>query len=212
MWRAIGAVGGKSAVAFLQSKIEKGGPEALEAARAVQARREPQLLPMALALAGNPKTDRGVREEMFGLVEVIGGPEARDGLVKIIATDKEELVRYRAYEAALAADKAAAIGPALEALPAGASYKPEDVQDYLVKDIQKIGAPAREATVKALGSKSPVARITAVMALEHVGSRDDVAALQKLSGDKGAPKGFPAGKTVGKEAARVAATLADKKS
>ena len=61
------------------------------------------------------------------LVEKIGGVEAQRGLVHIIATDPVEMVRYRAYEAAPAAGGAQAVVPALEAFPASASYKRDDV-------------------------------------------------------------------------------------
>jgi hypothetical protein len=47
-----------------------------------------------------------VRDEMFGVVEGIGGLDAEKGLVGIISSDKDEIVRYRAFESMLAARKA----------------------------------------------------------------------------------------------------------
>jgi HEAT repeat protein len=217
LWRALGTLGGKPGTAFLVQKAQ--GPserDAVAATQALQQRRDPSLLPMALRVAGDPRANKAVRDEMFGLVEKIGGPEAERGLLHIIATDPAELVRYRAYEAALAVGKGAAIAPALEAFPEKASYKKEDVVDFLVKDITKLGPEARPALAKALASRSALARITAVLAYEaplpsdprrSLGGASDAPAVLKLAGDKGTVRGFPPGDTVGKEAARVAAIL-----
>jgi hypothetical protein len=217
MWRALGSLGGRTAGAFLMQKAAgNSGTDAVSAIQALEQRHEPALLPMALAMAGDPKANKSVREEMFGLVEKIGGPEAQRGLVRIIAADANELVRYRAYEAALAAGGAEAVVPALEAFPAKASYKKEDVVDYLVKDIAKIGRPARPALTRALASPAALARMTAVLALEaplasdpgkHLAGTADAPGVLKLSGDKGTVRGFPPGDSVGKEAARVGAVL-----
>jgi hypothetical protein len=217
LWRALGSVGGKAATAFLIQKATTGSETtAVAATQALQQRRDPSLLPMALRIAGDPKANKAVRDEMFGLAEKIGGLEAQRGLVRIIASDSNELVRYRAYEGALSVGRGEAIVPALEAFPAKASYKKEDVVDYLVKDIAKIGPDGRAGLQRALSSSSALARMTAVLAFESplpsnpkklLGGSEDAAALLKLSGDKGTVKGFPGGDTVGKEAARVAAVL-----
>jgi hypothetical protein len=221
LWRALGLVGGRAATNFLSQKAEKGFErDAIAAAQALQQRRDPTLLPLALRLAADPKINRTVRDEMFGLTEKIGGAEAQRGLLHIIATDPSEVVRYRAYEAALAAAGADAVVPALEAFPAAATYKKDDVVDFLVKDVTKLGAPARAAALKALASRAALARMTGVLALEAplgsdgkgtLGSAQDAAALAPLASDRATLKGFPAGDTVGKEAARVAAVLQKKR-
>jgi hypothetical protein len=217
LWRALGTLGGRTASAFLMQKAAGNSPQdALSAVQALEQRHEPSVLPLALGMAGDQKADKGVREEMFGLVEKIGGPEAQRGLLRIIAADPNPTVRYLAYEAALAMGGPDAILPALEALPAKAAYKREDVVDYLVKDIAKIGRPARPALARALASPSVLARMTAVLALESALAADprknlagaaDAPGVLKLSGDKGTVGGFPPGDTVGKEAARVGAVL-----
>jgi hypothetical protein len=217
LWRALGTMGGKPANAFLLEKVQKGfEKDAVAAAQALQQRRDPAVLPVALRIASDSKANRAVRDEMFGLVEKIGGLEAQRGLLHIIATDPTELVRYRAYEAVLAVGKQDAVVAALEAFPASASFKKDDVVDFLVKDITKIGAPAKAAVLKALASSNALARMTAVLALEapltsdaraSLGSAADAPAVLKLSGDRGSVRGFPAGNTVGKEATRVAGIL-----
>ncbi len=214
MWKALGEIGGKAATAFLVGRIEQGGEkDALQATLALQQSRQPALLPMALRMAGDAKVNKGLRDEMFGLAERIGGLAARDGLIAIIRGDKVELVRYRAYEAALVAGRADAIVPALEAFPAKESYKKADLIDYLAKDIEKLTKVKGEkeavtkALSKALVSTSALARMAAVLALETIGGPADAPLLAKLATDKGAVKGFDLADTVGKEAGRVAALL-----
>jgi HEAT repeat protein len=204
-YKAIGTLGGPTAVKFLEEKVT--GPdkdEALMATRALGERRDPAVLPFALKIAADPKADKTLRDEMFGVVEGIGGLDTEKGLVGIISSDKDEIVRYRAFESMLAARKADGIQPGLEAFPASATYKKVDVDDLLVKLIEKQGAAARPALVKTLASRAPLARMTAVMALEQIGRAPDAGALEKLAGDTAPVKGFPAGETVGKQAAHAA--------
>jgi hypothetical protein len=169
-----------------------------------------------LKVAGDGRANKAVRDEMFGLVERIGGGDAQQGLVHIIAADPTPMVRYRAYEAALAVGGAQALVPALEAFPASASYKKDDVVDFLVKDVTKLGPSVRPAVHRALASPAVLARMTGVLALEAplatdarqtLGSGADAPVVAKLAADRGTLKGFPTGDTVGTEAARVAAVL-----
>lgn len=217
MWVSLGLLGGATASDFLATKMQKGSHEdAVAAAKALQQSRFPAVLPVALKIAGDAKADKELRGEAFGVIEKIGGPEAQKGLLQIIAQDKNDIVRYRAHEAALEVGKAGAIVPALEAFSPKLSFKREDVVDFLVKDISKLGAQAKPQVLAALASSSPLARMTAVLALEAplsigrsqpMGGAGDVPALLKLAADKATLKGFPAGVTVGSEATRVAALL-----
>jgi hypothetical protein len=210
-YKAIGALGGPTAAKFLMGKVTgansaggRSNEEAQLATRALGERRDPTVLPFALKVAADPKADKTVRDEMFGVIETIGGLQAQKGLAEIISSDKEEIVRYRAFESMLAAGKADAIQAGLEAFPASATYKKVDVDDLLVKLIEKLGQPARPALIKTLGSRAPLARMTAAMALEQVGRAPDAPELEKLAGDSSPVKGFPAGDTVGKQATRAA--------
>lgn len=211
MWKAIGVLGGPVVVKFLEEKIQHGShDETVAAVRALQQRREPEALPFALRTAGDSKADRAVRDEMFGVVETIGGPQAKDGLVKIIQSDHDELVRYRAFESLLTVSKQDGVVAGLEAFPASATYKQVDVDDLLVKLIEKLGPPARPALLQALDSKFPLARMTAVMSLERLGQAADAGPLGKLGKDTTMIKGFPTGDTIGKEATRVAGVVRSK--
>jgi HEAT repeat protein len=205
VYKAIGAMGGPSAVKYLEEKVTGGDKEdAVLATRALGERRDGSVLPFALKIAADPKADKTVRDEMFGVVEGIGGLDAEKGLVGIISSDKDEIVRYRAFESILAARKADGIQPGLEAFPASGTYKKADVDDLLVKLIEKQGPAARPALVKTLGSRASLARMTAAMALEQMGHAPDAQALEKLASDSTPVKGFPAGDTVGKQAAKAA--------
>jgi HEAT repeat protein len=211
MWKAIGAVGGPVATKYLQDKaLGANRDEAALAVRALGQRRDPTTLPFALKVAADPKADKLIRDERCGVIEGIGGLEARRGLLSIISSDREELVRYRAFEVVLSTSKSEGIVPALDAFPAGVAYKKVDVDDLLVRLIEKLGAPARPMLIQALDSHAPLTRMTAVMALEQIGARDDAAALTKIASDSTALKGFPPGETIGKEASRVAEALKKK--
>jgi HEAT repeat protein len=220
MWLALGMLGGPTVTDYLSGKMQKGTPEeAIAAAKALQQARFPTVLPLALKIAADAKANKELRGEAFGVVEKIGGPEAQQGLVRIIAEDKNELVRYRAHEAALEAGKADAIVPALQAFSGKLSFKREDVVDFLVKDISKLGVKAKPQVLAALGSPSALARMTAILALEaplpanpkgHLGGPEDAAAVLKLADDKATIKGFRSGGTVGSEAKRVASLLQGK--
>ncbi len=217
MWLALGLLGGPTVTDYLAGKMQKGSAvEAIAAAKALQQSRFPSVLPLALKIAADAKANRELRGEAFGVVEKVGGPEAQNGLIRIIAEDRNELVRYRAHEAAIEIGKSAAIVPALQAFSGKLSFKKEDVIDFLVKDISKVGPPAKPQVLAALASPSPLARMTAILALEaplpatpkvRLGTAADVGALLKLAGDTAKIKGFPAGVSVGSEAKRVAALL-----
>jgi len=217
LWMSLGLLGGPKVTEYLASKMEKGSPEeAIPAAKALQQARFPTVLPLALKIAGDAKANKELRGEAFGVLEKIGGPEVLKGLLRIIAEDKNDLVRYRAHEAALEAGKADAIVPALQAFSGKLSFKREDVVDFLVKDISKQGANAKPQVLAALASPSALARMTAILALEapvasnpkgHLGGPEDAAAVLKLADDKAVIKGFPAGGSVGAEAKRVASLL-----
>jgi HEAT repeat protein len=208
VYKALGGLGGPTAVKYLEDKVTAADKDdALLAARALGERRDPAALAFALKIAADPKADKTLRDEMFGVVEGIGGLDTEKGLISIISSDKDEIVRYRAFESLLAARKAEGIQPGLEAFPASASYKKVDVDDLLVKLIEKQGQPARPALIKTLGSRAPLARMTAAMALEQIGRAPDAPALEKIAGDTTPVKGFPAGDTVGKQAAKTAETV-----
>jgi hypothetical protein len=209
-WAALVGLAGPEITELLRNRM-RGAPEAdaLAMAKALRARPPgPELSRLALDLAADPQVVPAVRDEMFALVESAGDAGAQERLLQIIADQAQPpAIRYRAFAAALAVGKTQAVVPALQALPAGASYQPEEVTTSLVQPVVQLGPVAREPVLGALDASSAVARLTGVLALEKLGTREDAARLSRLTRDRAAPAGFPRDASVGKEAKRVAAVL-----
>ncbi len=211
--KAIASIGGSHASAFLLDQAEHG-PESVRA-RALEAlaqgapagslAKDPTVVAAALRLAGDRKADPKSRDAAFELAEKVG-PSAVPGLIKLMSSS-EELVRWRAVEAALAAGKQAAVAPVLEALPASRGYSKDDLDSYGVHALSLLGAPAIPALKTELGSKSWVAKVTAVRALALVGRAADASALTPLEKDGTKLKGFSGGATLGSEARAAAQSL-----
>ena len=128
------SIGGPVAVKYLEDKaLGANREEAAMAVRALGQRRDPIALPFALKVAADPKADKLVRDEMFGVIEGIGGLEARKGLLAIISSDKEELVRYRAFE--WCCRRRRPTGSSRRSRPSrpAPAYKKVDVDDLLVQ-------------------------------------------------------------------------------
>jgi hypothetical protein len=206
LWQALGTMGGPKVVAFVQEKIRSGsGNEPVDAARTLnQVRRDRALLPFALEIARDVTARPAVREQMLTLAQALGGEDARKGLVALIASEPDAAFRFKVFETTVKGD-AKAILPALEAFPADRSYDPAAVRQHLVAPLTGMGWPAREGIFKALQSRSPLARMTAVLAVEKIGFDSDAAQVAKLSGDRAKVKGFPT--TIGAEATRISAAL-----
>lgn len=207
LWKALGTLGGAEAVTLASDTVKSGGPAALPAAEALASmRRDPAMLPFALEIAGKPATSDAVRTQMLKIVKTVGDENARKGVVGLIAPERDSARRYLFYKAALEIGRNQSVFPALEALPVKATYQPAEVKEHLVKPLVEMGGlESREGMWKAFESKSPVARMVAVMAMEDLGFKDDVPVLEKLKGDRARVAGLPS--TVGAEAARIAAVL-----
>lgn len=204
LWPAMGTLGGPQVLAFLQERVAQGGDDAEQAAKTLNSvRRDRSVLPFALKVARDPAAKPAVREQMLALAQSMGGDEARTGLVGMIAPEPDPAFRFKIY--GVAVKDAKAVLPALEAFPDKAIYDAAAVREHLVTPLVTMGWPAREGIFKALQSKSALARLTAVWALEKVGFDSDAAQVTKLSGDKARVKGIAS--TVGAEATRVAAGL-----
>ncbi len=210
LWAALVGLAESGTIDLLKTKL-RGAPEeqALAMARALRARAPvPELLPLALELAADQQVAPAVRQELFGVIANLGDAGAVDGLVKIIADEAQpEAIRYRAFAVALQTGKTQAVAPALQALPSGATYQPQDVTSSLVEPLVQLGPVAREPVLTVLDAGSAITRLTGVLALEKLGTREDAALLAKMTRDRAVPAGFPKDASVGKEAARVATAL-----
>lgn len=207
-WQALGLLASPAVVAYLKHQVDEAPwQQGQQAARALTLQPHPELGEFALVRAANPKLHGNVREEMFTLAATCCGAATVPGLAKLMQTSADPMVKYRAFSAVLQAAGAGGVDAGLDGLDKVA-VKPEDADDFLVKEIAKLGAPAREASLKLLSAPAPLKRMVAVMCLAKVGKPDDAQQLKALANDKATVKGFPAGQTVGREADRVASLLA----
>jgi hypothetical protein len=170
--KAVSALGGSHATAFLVDQGEHGSPVVRKRAllalgQGASLKGDPSALAMALRIAGDKSAPDDVRDASFEVLEKIG-PEAVPGLIKIMA-DPNLVVAERAVEAALAAGKEKAVGPVLDALPPKLTKK-EDIDSYVVHDLTLIGAPAvpalQEAATKAKTANGRMAATRALAVLK----------------------------------------------
>jgi len=211
--RAIGMVGGAHADAFLVDQAEHGTElvrqrALLALSQGSQLAKDPLVLAAALRIAGDRAAPGKVREGAFQVLEKIGAP-AVSGLVKIEA-DPDLTTAERAIEAALAAGKADAVKPVLEALPVKLT-KREDLDSFVVHDVGLVGPGALPALKDELKSKSALAKVAALRALAQLGRADDASAAEALTADATPLKSYGAPATVASEAKAAVATLKNKK-
>ncbi len=210
--KELGLIGGDHAVAWLSRLAEDDHQQALQRKRALLALTEggdPAALPAALRIAADGKAPGDARDAAFGLAEKIG-PTAVPGLLKL-TDDKQDEVRWQAVEAALKAGGPAAVKPTLEALSTARAYPQDDLRSFVVHDLELLGAAVVPALRDELKSRSWVARIAAVMALQRLGKAEDAAALGALAADATPLRGWPGGATVGSQAKAVAAELGSRR-
>jgi hypothetical protein len=209
LWKALSKLGGAAAVSYLQEAVEKGtGQTQLEAATALaQTRPEATLLPFALKVAKDLQRPVAVREQALTLAERIGSEAARKGMVEIITFDPDPEFRYKTFAKVVTAGSGKQLLPALEAFPPRAAYQPDELRTRVVEPIAKIGYGGRPDIMRALESKSPLARLVAIWVLEKSNFGSDAPQVQKLTKDQGVVRGLPPGTTIGSEATRIATAL-----
>ncbi len=218
LWAAMGLLGGRSVTVFLSQRLREGrAGDAVRAAQALQLSAAPEVVPLALRMAADSATDPALRDELFQVLARTGGPAAEKGLLDIIATHPADAIRYEAFTTALIIGQASAIEPILDALPAHATYRKNELVERVVQQVVLVEPGVKAALMNALHSRSPVARMVAVLALEtspmarvknvRLGTPADVPALLRLANDQAVVRGFPPGETVGSEALRVSRLL-----
>jgi hypothetical protein len=213
--QSLGLVGGDDATAFLLLLANQAGADTREKALLALAQGKlsagnDKALAGALAIASDTHAPGGVREAAFGVAEKVG-PAAVGGLIKLF-TDHDEVVRWRAVEAALKAGGKEAIARVLPALPEDRPVKSEDLDSYVVHDLALIGKEALPQLVAA--AKAPgheLGRIAAIRTLGRIGGAAEAAALSALTGDHGTAKTLQPATTVGDEAEKAKAALGQRK-
>jgi HEAT repeat protein len=211
--QSIGLLGGPHAAAFLIDTAEHASESLRQRALFALAQGGTALDASALSaaerIASDKKAPGKVREAAFQLAEKVGATSV-PMLLKLM-NDPDEVVRWRAVEAALAAGKDKAIAPVLEALAPTRTYKKEDIDSYVVHDLALVGPGAVGPLKDELKSKSWVARVCAVRGLAAVGKADDAPAVAAIVGDGTKLKGFSGNATVGSEAKAAEAALRAKR-
>lgn len=208
-YHALGKVGSLKAVAHLEQVAREAAFETRTwALRALQLFPHVGVVETMKSIAGDTSLtdDKALlRDEAFTVLEKIDDPKSLDALASFLDSDEKDkdtakTVRYRAAEAILAGFEEKGLTKLLENLPSRYSYDKRDLEDFIEKDIRRLGAKALPALRAALDSKSWVARLIAARVLGEIGTKADVAALEKLSGDRTRLKGWDGGATLGSEA------------
>lgn len=209
LWDALARLGGKPARDFILSRVQAGGPDAAQAsATLVKFPRDPELLTPALQIAGDRGAAPAVRADMMQVARRVASPEARKGLLALVAKEPDVELRWKLVEAALPLSQGEAMLELLEALPTAASYPAAELRRRLVDPIGKLGWEPRAGLFKAMESptSSALAKLVAIWTLEASGWKSDAEHVAKLTKHRGAVRGVP-GVTVGSEAARIAEKL-----
>jgi hypothetical protein len=215
LWPALARLGGKEAAAFFMETIDGTDAARAEAAATALAklRGEPEVTAFAVRKAGNPTTPPALRDRLYEVAEQDHRPEAKQALVALIASSALAETRYRAFQALLKSAGGGGLLEGLEAFPANVSYSADDVRAKLVAPIGVLaGLDTRGPLFKAFDSKSPLARLVALLSIENMGFASDAKLVSKLEKDRGAVKGLPPSDQVGRQATRIAAALSKKTS
>jgi hypothetical protein len=211
---ALGKVGSLKAVVYLAEIAKKGDLNQRRLAlRALALFPHASVVALAKGVAadGTLKGEEAeLRDDAFALLEKIDDPSSLDALVSL-ATSKEDKVRYQAVEATVAGFKEKGLTKLLEALPSSYTFKKQDVKDFIEDDIVKLGKSAVPSMRKALESQSWIAKVVAIHVLGRLGTKEDVAALEKLASDQTKLRGWEAGATVGIEAKAAAQMIQSRK-
>jgi hypothetical protein len=167
---AISSIGGAHAVAFMVDQGEHG-PElvrkkALLALSKGNISGDANALAAAARLAADQKAPNDIRDAAFEVAEKVG-PTAVPKMIELMK-HPQDLIRWRAVEAALSAGGPGAVKPVLEALDPKKKYKPDDLDSFVVHDLQMVGKPAVPALQEELKSANPVAKQVAQKALSVI--------------------------------------------
>ena len=143
VYKALGRLGGPTAVKFLEEKVTAGNKEdALLATRALGERRDPAVLPFALKVAGDPKADKTCATRCSAWSRGSAGWTRRRAWSRSSRRTRTRSSATARSNRCWSRARPTASSRALEAFPASATYKKVDVDDLLVKLIEKQGATA----------------------------------------------------------------------
>jgi hypothetical protein len=213
IWPALGALGGKDAIAFLEATVEKGkSPDAQRAADALlKLRRTVGVGEFAVKAAMAETTTPEVRETLFQVAERHATEETGKALVALIGQTRDREIRKRVFAACLKAVDGKLILPALEGLPLDIRWNLEELrEDFLIPINGRPGFETRRPLIRGMESKSPLARLIGIWGIEAMGFSSDAEKIGPLTKDPATVKGLPASMSVGREATRAIAELKKK--
>lgn len=206
LWPAMATLGGGAVIELMKARIDAAAePDATRAAEAMaKLKREPSLLPYALAKAADGKTAVAIRDQMLEVARNIGGPDTRKGLIELLGKEPDAARRTKEFAALLKVSRGEDMLAALEAFPKTITWKADDLRRDVLEPLVAAGWDGRQAAFKAMeSSKDPLARTIAVWFLEKQGFKSDAEYVQKLEKDRGVVRGLPSSLSVGAEAKRV---------
>ncbi|HEY6880092.1 MAG TPA: hypothetical protein VI299_18840 [Polyangiales bacterium] len=165
-------------------------------------------LPQILQLALSKENPTAVRDYAFDRVGDIRSPEALPELQKLVGSNDDPRLRWRAGELMLAIGGAGEVQDFFARLPSNGDYPPEELEGYATR-LGQISPAPNEFLRAQLNSSNWYAKVIALRYFERKGGADDIKRIDGLSADKAAVKGPRWGKTktVG-DVAEEAATAA----
>ena len=211
LWNAIATMGGKQAADFLIAGVERNTPPDVDRAAAALAKLPPRsagVSSFAVSKAGNLVTPAPLREQLFLVAERDQGDESKKALLALIASTLDNAIRHRAFRALLKAGGGRALLEGLEAYPTRTRLSATELREEIVKPITTMpGMDTRGPLYKAFDSKSPLARLVAILAIEYQGFKSDADKIGKLARDTGAVPGLPPEDRIDRQANRAVAAL-----
>jgi hypothetical protein len=163
-------------------------------------------LPQIMQLALNKDNPTSVRDYAFDRVGDIRSADALPELQKLVSSNEDPRLRWRAGELMLAIGGAAVVNDFFSRLPSGGEYPPEELEGYATRLGQISPAPTEQVKAQ-LNASNWYAKVIALRYFERKGGADDIKRIDGLSADKTAIKGprWGKSKTVGDVASEAVA-------
>jgi hypothetical protein len=162
----------------------------------------PQIMQLALSKE-NPTT---VRDYAFDRVGDIRSPEALPELQKLVGSNEDPRLRWRAGELMLAIGGSSVVQDFFARLPSNGDYPPEELEGYATR-LSQISPAPNVTLLTQLNSSNWYAKVIALRYFERKGGADDIKRIDGLTADKSAVKGprWGKSKTVGDVATEAVA-------
>ena len=163
-----------------------------------------------LALATNEAQPSAVRDLAFDRLADLRSLQAVEALWPLVESASDNRVRWRAAEIALASGGTKGVPTFFDKLPDGPSvgYTEDELEMYVTRLVQLSPSPKSEV-IKQLRSPKWFNRVIALRFLAREGSKEQLAAVERLTNDAAKPRGdyWDPELTVGKIAKGAVAEL-----